>query len=772
MIHRKVLEAKGCTAARLREIFTCKDSSAPEHKIRKKFEDRINARVTSGFSTSIVNARLYQAVDIAMDSTPIQPEAIPLLLWAQGKITKEVFVKQVSGTALADQYLVKEKRTDGKETISIDTPKLFEVSVNIIRAYTSRRMATQTARFSNLWPYFKYEPRGTDEVAKIRGDAVSQRIDQMADSYNYRHFWPQTFRHHFIYARSVVFARSAWDRKTSWRAKDLNLPADKIEIESYIEREGLDFVAPHPSRVFRDTSAPLPNVNVDTGPSYIGYWDIVPYRTFTQGEYFNIDQVTFGESTSELLSKFGNYFQYYFDPKVLDWPQGRYQNDPSAGNDRTVNVGRYSSEDCDKGCLAVQYYERINPKHEGIADLNVDVWMRLTVAGDNTVTAGEFLTTIPACYGGLNENDDRLVSPSQAMELMAYQDQLTNLFSQLLATIRTGMMQIWAVDSDALDPAMKQYIQDSMASGKVYNQPQAFFYSGAKLAELGLQNPGQNPRAFLSIIQAQVLTSVEQIYRAIGEVLAMADRMLMVSPNEQAQPNPREVAAREITEISSSTSAISTFVSDGIDEQRAAAKRMCFESLVCESTAEFMLPVINRYKASTIKKAGFKIVGEELPDDQIVPLTTTIVGNAQNLNYEYYFDSRDGADRALNSQGAQIMSQLFGQMSQNEGLMQALGKRRVFEIWNEIFRMSGAAYDLKLDDGEDESVAGAAGMDDRIKQIEQAVTQLMQQLGVPAPGQAPQPEAPAGPAPALAPTEPPAEEGSAPEELPAALRGE
>ena len=769
MIHRKVLIKHGCTSERLRAIFTEEDLACANGKIRKKFEDRVMTRLTSGFHTSAKNSRLYQAVDIAMDSTPIQPETIPLLLWAQGKITKESFITQLASTQLAGEYCSTET-VDGKATIKVDVPRLHEISVNLIRSYVSRRLATQTARFSNLWPYFRYEPRGTDDVAKVRADAVSQRMDQMADAYNYRHFFPQTFRHQFMYARSVVFPRSAWDKKTGWRAKDLNLESENIETESFVEREGIDFVAPHPSRIFRDTSAPLPNVNTDTGPAYLGYWDIIPYRAILSGEYYNVDKVTFGESTNELLAKYGQFFGYYYDPKVLTWPTPTI--DPSAGNDRMVNMGRYSSEDGDNGCLASQYFERINPKAEGIAELNVDVWMRLSVAGDNTIIGGEFLTSIPACYGGLNENDDRLVNPSLAMELMPYQDQLTNLFSQLLGTIRTGMMQIWAIDSDALEPTMKAYIEASLKKNDVYVEPQAFFYSGAKLAELGLQNPGQNPRAFLSIIQAQVLTSIEQIYRAIGEVLAMADKMMMMSPNEQAQPNPREVAAREVTEISSSTSAISGFVSDGIDEQRAAVKRLCYESLVCESTTQFVLPVINRYKAATIKAAGFELSDDNIDDGAIVPLTTSLMGTASALIYEDYVDSRDGAERPVNSQGAQVMSQLFGQMATNDGLMQALGKRRVFEIWNEIFRMSGAAYDLKLDDGEDESVAGAQGVDARVAALEQTINQLITKLGLAAPGQTPPPGAPPGAAtpPTGEPPPPPPEAGSEPADLPGALQ--
>lgn len=784
MISRKVLEHCGCTPELLRKIHTSRASASDDDseetkaliKYRKKTEDDILTRFSAGFETSAKSSNIAQAVDIAMDGTPIQDQTIPLMLWAQGKIDKSKFLQYFDGkTQLATEFISRTKNETGPDTISINIPRLHEIQINLIRSYLTRRLATQSARFSNLWPYFTFNPRGTDDVAKLRGDALSQRVDTIADQYNYRHFFPQTFRHQFMYGRSVVFLRSAWDRVYGWKFKDENVPAKELELESYIEREGIDYVAPHFSRVFRDTSAPLPNVNTDTGPCFIGYWDIIRWQAIQDGEFFNRDKVTFGESTSQLLQKYSPYFSYYFDACVLKWPDCK--TDPTEGNDRTRNVGTYSINDRDKGCLVAQYFVKINPKHEKIATYNGDVWIRYSVAGDNTVIGGEFLTNTPACYGGYNENDDRLVNPSMATELMGFQDQLSNLHTQLLTTIRTGMMQIWAVDKDALEPEVIKYIEKTMKSSELYTEPHMLQYSGKILADLQLQNPSMNPRSMLTIIQAQVLTSIDQIYRAIGEVFQAADKMVMMSPNEQAQPNPREVAAREVTEISSSTSAISSFVSDGIDEQFAAIKKQLFASLICESTTTFRVPVINRYTKATIEAAGFQLQGGGDINDpnEIVPLTSSIIGTPKNLIYEYYFDSRDGAERPINTQGAQVLSTFFGQMAQSPELMGMLGKRRIFEMLNEIMRLSGAAYDLRLDSNEQDN---QPGLEEKVNALAAQLQQIMQQLGATLPPAGGAPAAPGAPAPPAPPPPqgtgaapaPAADEGTAPEQLPAGLR--
>jgi hypothetical protein len=746
MIHRKVLEHLGCTTNRLREISTA--TSGPNFEILKCLKDRIASRIIDGVQSCAKSATIWQAVDLAWDSTPIHKETIPLLLWAQGKIKDKSLIDQLSKLECAAQFTqrVPIRNAEGKvtgEEIKVDAPRLYEMSINLVRSYITRRLAAQTARFSNLWPYFSYEPRGQDLVSKLRADALSERVDVMANHYNYRHFFPQTFRHQFMYSRSVIFPRCAWDRVSGWRAKDITQPVGDLNLESYLQREGIDFVAPHPSRVFWDRSSPLANINTDTGPSYLGYWDIIPYRSICDGEYWNVSSITAGSELNDLLTKHSGFFSQYFDQSVLQWPE--IKSDPAATNDRLRNSSNYSSVEKDKGCLITQYYEKVNPHHLKIAKLNQDVWIRWSVAGDDTIVGGEFLTSLPACYGGLNENDDREINASMATELMGYQDQLTNIFSQMLMNIKAGALQIWAIDQDALDEDMKEHVKATLKAKDYYSEPKAFFYSGEKLRSLGVTNPADNPRAFLTIIQANIQTTIEQSMKAAMSVLSMCDKLQMFSPNEGAQPNPREVAAREITEISSSTDSIKTFVSDGIDEQRAAVKRLIYESLVNESHEEVKVPVMDRYTRKTIEEAGFKAKGE-WKENEIIPLKTPITGAVHHLVYDYYYDSRDGGDRPVNSQGAAVMSQLLGQFMQVEPIAKAFGKKRLFEWANEIARMSGAPADLKLelDDNEQDAIGGGdEALLGRIAKIEEFLGKIEAAMGGAQPaGPAPDPAAP------------------------------
>lgn len=752
MHHPKILEKFGLTQLRLREIFTAETDSA-DIAIRKRFEERIQDRIDQGVRICAENATLYQAVDMAWDSPPIQKETIPLLLWAQGKIKKEALRSRIEGTPL-EQELIK-KKADG--TISIDIPRLHEMSITLVRSYVTRRLAAQTSRFANLWPYFRYEPRGVEAVSKLKADALSQRMDILVDAYNIRHLGTQLARDQLLYARSVAFPRSSWDCVEGWRAKDLNVEGGEIEVESYVIREGVEFVNPKPSQVYWDLSAPLPNINTDTGPSWIGYWGIVKYGDLLDGKYWNTDKLSIGASWAELVSKFQDFFTYYFDPKILQWPGSR--SDPTLGNNREANIGTYAATDKDCGVLLVQHFEKINPKQEGICDYDCDIWLRFSMAGDGTVVGAEAMPSIPACYGGMNENDQRVVNMSMAMELLAYQDQLSNLASHMLGQLRLGLLQLWLIDKDSLEPDIRTYFEDGMKRKDFWVDPQALFYSSSKLKELGIMDPSQAFR----VVQANLSNTIENCFNGITRLLNLCDRLMILSPNELGQPAPREISATEVQEISNTTTSIQTFVSDGIDEQRAAMKKLLYQALICRSKSVLRVPALNRYSLETLTKAGFSPADTaNIDDGKIIPINTTIVGDVGTLIYEYVFDSRDGAERTPNAAVSQTITQLVQFLTSNEVVARAMGKRRLFELVNEAVRLSGSGVDFKLtmDEGEDGEI-GAAELEQVVEQLAMTMQGMDARLsaldgggapagGPPPPGGPP----PGGPPPGLPPGSP------------------
>lgn len=767
------------------------DAKKPEDwEIRRRFEYRIRSRVINGIATGINNARPLQAVDMAWDAPPIQKETIPLLLWAQGKIKHgdlcAGLLRDLDPTT-AQKFV----RKGADQKMMVNIPRICDISINLVRSYVTRRHAAIAALWDNLWPLLKYDPRGTDEIAMLRADALTQRVDIMADDYNYRHFLSQCDRDKLLYCNSLIFPRSAWDKKTSIRRKASNVEgangvSDKFE--SYVTAEGVDCVNPHPSRWFWDLGAPLANVNTDNGPTYLGYWDIVPYGTIRKASYYNIDHVVASEAWIQLVQMQSWYFAQYFDPCVLAWPNLGACADPSLMNDRTGNIGLYTAEMADKGVLLTQYFEKINPKLEGIGDYDADVWIRLVAAGDGTIVGAEFLPSIPACYGAINANDNRVANASLASEMLPYQDMASNIVATMIEQVRRSFTQLWVFNKDLLDEKTIKELTANAQNQEWWIDPKVLVVSISEKAELLQAGGGLNLNAIVAQITTKLENAVTDALRALGQLLALADRLVNSSPNELGQPNPREVSARETQEISTTIQSIYSFYNEGPREQRAAFKKLVFESLICCGSDNFTVPVLRRYQKKTIEAAGFKVVepGENATDKTVMPEMTRIMGSVQGLNFSYYFDSRDGAERALNTQGAQVLQQFIVGLIQIPGVGQKIGARRLFTMLNIVARMAGAPdeFQLQLDDGEAEAMPqdGAEGgaippqvqqaiqqlmqnmqqLATKDSQLEQAVAVVMQKLGLPMPQQPPAPaQGPAGP---VAPpnTVPPANPPSAP----------
>lgn len=736
--------------------------------IRRRFEYRIRSRVINGIATGINNTKPLQAVDLAWDSPPIQKETIPLLLWAQGKVdlgnVAEWLTKELD-PATAKKFVKKE---NGRPIVNI--PRICDISINLVRSYVTRRHAAISALWDNLWPLLKYDPRGTDEVAMLRADALTQRVDIMADEYNYRHFLSQCDRDKLLYCNSLIFPRAAWDKKIGWRRVKSNVPGAKGEAdsyESYVTAEGVDCVNPHPSRWFWDLGAPLANVNTDNGPMYLGYWDIVPYGTIRTRDYYNIDRVVASEAWIQLVQMQSWYFQQYFNKCILSFPATGISPDPALMNDRTGNIGLYTAEMADKGVLLTQYFEKINPKVEGIGDYDADVWIRIAAAGDGTVVAAEFLPSIPACYGAINANDNRVANASLATEMLPYQDMASNIVTAMIEQVRRSFTQLWVLNKDLLGKELCEKIESQAKNQEWWLDPQVLMVSYSQMMELLGPGGGMNLDAAVKVVTVQLNNAVTDALKALGQLLALADRLVNSSPNELGQPNPREVAAREVQEISTSVQSIYSFYNTGPREQRAAFKRLLYESLVACGSDTFTVPVLRRYQKKTIEKAGFKIVDEDAAaksETTLMPEMTRIMGSVGDLNFSYYFDSRDGAERAMNTQGAQVLQQLLGPLMQDQELRQAIGKSRLFSMVNIIGRMAGAPdeFQIELNDGESDQMpvgaSGSAAVPPQVQQaiqqlmqamqqlamkdqqIEQALAMVMQKLGMPLPQQAPQPQ--------------------------------
>ena len=737
MIDFDILKEHGTTNERLREVLSAKlpaktvldkmpkaDVKALQKDIdkREEMEKIIASRITEAITFSLRNHHLYSSVDLAWDSTPLNNRVIPLVMYAQKRINVASCVKELDKLKISDKYV---KRGAAGQPDEIDLPKFFEVNINLVRSFVTRRLAAQVNKYNNLYPFFKYDPRSTSTAGKLRADALSQRVEIMADQYGYRHFQTQVVRDMFLYGHSIAFPRAAWEREVQW--EKVNPELDDNRAKTKVTKEGICWINPHPSRVFWDNAYPLTSLNSDTGSEYVGFWDVVRYKDIMENPlYFNRDSVGYTTASVGLFTQYATYFNNYYTQIVPP----RTEDDLTSWNDRKNNLGIYSGEMADTSVFITDYFVKIVPNQWGIGDYPHPVWVHMRVAGDSTIIFAEFLPSSPAAVFSYNENDTRLRNLSVAHELMSYQDQLTNLFSQLLETTKADLFNVGVLNTDIFpDSEEGQKLRDefrkTMSGENYYATTHVLEASFQKLANLGIDT---SPDNVFKIIRSQPNSQITNIFRSIAELIGISERLMALSPQEQGQPAPRETSATEVLTINNTTESVYTFISEAIDEGRAAMKRMIYESIISMGSNSIKLPVKERYTAAVIEEAGFEIDMED--SDTMVDegeRRYTIIGSKRALCHDYIFTSRDGSERASNMQQAQALIQVFQIVSQSPLILEALGKEKYFELVNEIARKSGTDLKLEVQAGEDNTMGGP---NQEQEQVMQAMANVIEKNAV------------------------------------------
>lgn len=772
MIDKSVIEAAGLTQERLKQIFTAEPpmssdgtgkvgqpnqkpafgeegattdpasavATFPEKpedwQIRQFFEDRIQARMDEGIERSLQTYRMYQAVDIAMDGTLINQAQLPLQLMAQGYIDFKACAKEVR--ALSPELASELFNFDAKgEVIKFNAPRLFEVSHNLVHSLTSRRVGSVSTPIRQRHPFMKFDARDTSPVGRLKSELFTQYAEIMADNYGYRPEVEQVARAVSCYGHHIEFAAAPWDsqtqklkvRKPKTGADDVGDESLNYETKEVVVKEGLPFVGPHPRQVYWDTSRPLAHINFDMGPSYIGYWDMRRIGEIrTDPSFWNRDQIEWDGGTFELLANNSSFFDFYYREQIAVASDGSAR--PGLKNDRTVNIAEMSQAPDDTPVTFGYHYEKINPKQWGIADYDHDVWIRFIVVGNRTVVWADVYAATPAIYYGYNESNNRTLSPSFASLVIPYQDQISNLLSQLLEIQHQGLMRLYTLNVDGMTKEEIDKVETALMA-RQYTQAKSIILkvSAEAMRNMGV-DPGRQHAERIRLAEVSTTEKTSEIFRSIMNLLSMAERLLFFSPQELGQVSPRTVSATEANIVNNTTLGIRDFHAIGIEEGLDAKKRVIYESAVAFGSDEIELPCINTYNRATVEAAGFQIVGvdSEAPYEKVQTGRFTVTGNLSDLVHNYVFTSRDGTERTPSAAVAQASVQLLEVIGKYPQLGQAMEIEQGVEIVNGVARSLGLPVTLRVPQGMDPKAPMSGNPQEQFQQFAQGVQEALQAI--------------------------------------------
>ena len=755
MVNLKILKSFGSTTERFREVLTStgeeenpqKGESKEEKserlkrntqrkrdlQFRKKFENLLQSRIINGIEYSLKNHRPYAAVDLAWDSIVLSKINMPLLLYAQGKIDVQRAANLLKKLPNGEDFITFEEETlanGEKKRVrpkSINLPKFIDSEVNMIRSMINRRWAAQKNKYANLWPHYNYESRSTGLAGKCRADVMSQRADIMVDQFGTRHHDGQVMLGGFMYGHQVDFVRSSWEIERQYRYKQ-----GSEELDSYISKEGVGWFSPHPSRLFWDLSHPLMSLNSDSGCEYVGFWDVVKYGSIENDPaYFNKDKITFGSRLWDAGGLYGQYLDYFnqynYAINVPGVPNGSGGTsiDVSGLNDAKNQIGFYSVTNRDSSMFTTNFFCKMVPKEWGVGEYPYPVWARIVAASDQVPIYAEFLPSRPGAVLSINENDGRAVSISMAMEVMQFQQQMSNLLTHFMQLIQVEAFKAIGINTDALDADQVEKIEKILQADDWYSNPLVYRYSlSKKLEQLGIA-PSKAMTDVITISEARQGQSINLVFESMVKLITLAERMNAMSAAESGQSEPREISATQTNVIANTTQTVYSSISDCIDDWREAKKVIIYESTVSCHEGVIECPVKNRYTKKTIIDAGFTVKAGEDEDYSGDAKRMTVIGSAKDLVHNYIFSSRDGSERAVNTQAANTLTQLIGYTLAVPEIAKALGREKLYMMFNEVFRMSGGGIDLNL---EVEEGSGDSLGEDEISQLKQAIEQIGQMM--------------------------------------------
>lgn len=686
------------TQRRKDELRASAKSARIENK--KKFCDLIQSRIENGRDQMLRNYRYYMAADLAWDGPPINSANMAIDLYMQGKVDLPSAGKLVEGACQTTQenpgkYLTRSGEDD-KQSIEIQQHRLSDRTMNLVRPFVRRSVAAQSNRYNRLYPLFAYDPRQRSMLGKLRADLVSQKAEIIADQYGYRHLHTQLFRHMFLYTTAVAF----WD---SWHTEYFGDEDDAAQ-KPRCKREGIIFAPVHPTRIFSDMSYPLSSINTDTGCRYLGYWDVIPYGEIKgMPGWFNLDKIRKSKGFQTLFDTYPDYMAYYMPTvkgtvRVTEKETEANKMDANAAEAENVY---YGVADEDEPLILAHYYAKVVPKDVGFGEYPYPVWVHIVVAGDSTPVYAEILPSTPAFTFSYDEDDVRVLSLSLAHDLIPFQQQVSNLYSQLIYLMRLQSLVIITLNADMTSPEQRDAFKKIIQEEQLFARAQYIEITNALEEVIGNIRPDA-----VQVIRAKLDDLIDQHYKGIENEIRLAERMMMMSPNELGQFNPRETSASEAQEVATATNVLMDFKSQGIDEGRQAWKRIIYEAWMALGEDKVRLSSPERYPDKVIEAAGFETAPEEEGYPVRHDMPRTLIGTKKLLRHEYSFTARDGADRPINAHSAKTLMELTRYILSNEialkAFIQMFGSELLAESISEIYRMAGSPLTLKTAIGFDD----------------------------------------------------------------------
>lgn len=759
MVDISILEELGITNDRIRSVVNPESVKEGEKKALQKdiekFEfqrNNLRDRIRRGVEENFKNFRLFQAIDLSLD-TPLRQITPTILSSLMDKDpTKDGTVSDTLGSLGLSHLLTEVTDPKSQQKLKmLNLPVFYNIFVPLVKAYVTIRLA-KIMNDRNQVPFFKYEPSYSTVEDTIKCEVITGCVEMMNRGMGYYEQLKKMVFNMLSYGRVLAFPEEEWyfeeqysknKPKDKVPAANLNPPMPDLSGISEIDptpsladkdtqatkknefykvrvKEGLRWHVPHPTRVFYDKSHSLTTLNTDTGITYTGYWRIQTWKEIaSKPGFWNLDRVSIGQT--DWLRKGSAFFQNVY-PCVLSWPEPA---DVSGSNDRETFLSRqfYTGSYADKSVLITEYFEKIIPKDWGFGDYDCPVWFRFVVASDDTVLYAAPIPFPGGIYAGYDADEAKDQNSSLALEVLPFQDHIGNLLTQYVVSAKNNLSNLTMIDEEILSTGDLEKLKGS--NDKFYRQRNIATFSSAALRRKQV-GPIQNALFDLPVKPI----NTQELIQGIKLLLEILERVLVMSSQEIAQAASHELKVEEVRNIAASTSSRMEYTATPVDTLMDTMKLHLYNGMMAYGDsnlyAEVEVDGLQVTKES-LEKLGFTVEDDVYTDRQgnqkaKVQAKKTAVAEMT------FASQRDANNRINDGQMASAIGQFMNQFMANPVLLQALGADQCIQIGNIIAKLAGFPRYFKLRNQGGTPEEQQAQAQQQLQQIVQVATKVSTQI--------------------------------------------
>jgi hypothetical protein len=723
-----VIKSSGGTPEKLREIFELPDAELLEkHPNVHELITLHSNRIQEGIDWSLENARVYRAIDDAYDVSQSQISFTLVKRILDSNPGPEELLKLATDLKLSNLIIDDETGKAARVTTSggrsfniqdkngkVHLPTFFTIYVPMVMAYVKIRWA-KLYNDRDLTPFYKYDPaiQTTEEDMVCR--VVTKVIERQATEMGYRRDEKDSILHMLLYGQCINFPKEAYYREEQ---KIRRWEDGEQRAKDTVVREGVRFEIPHITKTFWDRSEPLGSLNTDTGVRYHGYWDVWPFRDIANSEdYWNTENITIGHGGWQKGDKYRIYNTLYPCRARFPTAMGTGGSPVNLDNDRKTEAYRYNRSEPDQGVNVVVMFDKINPKKWGLYDYDGDVWHRFVYAGDRTVLYCEPILYTPGVVYLYDHDRNRAVNSSLALELLPFQDHISNLLSQYLLSVKKNLVRVVGVNKDMIDGNQMQRIANDAE-----NQLRGIgFYEYSERLMSGSGNSISNLFTPLNLGQPQ---NTQEIVQSMNMIITILERLLGFSPQEVGGSASHQQSATEVNIANANTTVRMQFTGTAIDEAIHAKKSLLLEALLGYGSDDGVnrvlasLSDIDEQSRRALENRGFSV-------EQEGNQTFGVYGNIANLGVNGLASYRDGMKRMNDPQQGQVLLAFVDRLLSQPALMETAGIEWVVRMINESAIKLGIPLDLRIPPP---SQGGEQMNQQILEQVAQAIEQSKQQV--------------------------------------------